>query len=206
MRSFSKHNLINDELKMLPSGNLNWIDRIFYGFYKKVKLNYTLSIPASTYLRAEAFCEDVSELSEVNFDQRDLLSLLYDGFLYEVREMDDVEVTYTQLMMTHQIYCRKVPIKIKNNVSNDYKERFSSYLMIDEENKLQNLIQLEVSFERKKALRGEILLADMHELFPDHPFTFEKILEILMYDFIEEYKKGNHKDAMRKIVKSLTAD
>jgi len=183
--------------------NQSWFDRLFYRLYKNVNVEYTLSIPTPTYLRAEAFCEDVKELSDMLFDQRDLLSLLYDGFLYDVRKIDDVQQTYTFLMLTYEMYTRKVPIKLSNHDSDEYKNRFSSYLMANEEIKSSTYVRLEVSFTRRKALRGEILLADMDEMFPEHPFTLEKILEILLYDFIEEYKKGNHKEAMKKIIENL---
>ncbi|MEQ2529204.1 hypothetical protein WMO40_21245 [Bacillaceae bacterium CLA-AA-H227] len=203
MRSFSRNNLIQSELQSLPMKNQSWFDRLFYRLYKNVNVEYTLSIPTPTYLRAEAFCEDVKELSDMLFDQRDLLSLLYDGFLYDVRKIDDVQQTYTFLMLTYEMYTRKVPIKLSNHDSDEYKNRFSSYLMANEEIKSSTYVRLEVSFTRRKALRGEILLADMDEMFPEHPFTLEKILEILLYDFIEEYKKGNHKEAMKKIIENL---
>ncbi|WP_019156853.1 hypothetical protein [Robertmurraya massiliosenegalensis] len=200
MRSFSRHNLIQSELQSLSLKNPNnWFERLFYKLYKNTDVDYILSVPTSTYLRAEAFCEDVRELSEIYFDQSDLLSLLYDGFLHDVRQMDDVQKTYSFLMMTYDMYSQKVPVKILANSD----ERFHSYFMAAEENNLAS-VQLEVSFTRKKALRGEILLADMDESFPEHPFTLEKILEMLLYDFIEEYKKGNHKMAMRKIIDNLS--
>lgn len=206
MRTFSKHNLISNELGLLPMSKKNWAGRIIYSLYKKTNVEYTLSLPAPIYLRAEAFCEDICELGETFFDQRDLLIVLYDSFLYQVRKDDDVEVTYTQLMMLYELYTNKVPVKISRNDEDTHRDRFPSYRLLSEEKDLNNLVELEVSFERKHALRGEILLADMEVLFPDHPFTLEKLLEMLLFDFIEEYRKGNHKSAMKSILQNLKSN
>lgn len=202
MKIFSSHHLLQSELKSLPLMNHGWFDRVLYKLFKNIDVEYTLSIPTSTYLRAEAFCDDVVEISELYFDQRDLLSLLYDGFLHDVRKIDDVQQTYAFLSMAYDLYTRKTPVKISNLNNHPDKDRFPSFLMKNEEI-YENYISLSIKLTRKKALRGEILLADMDELFPDHPFTLEKILQILLCDFIEEYKKGNHKNVMKKIIKNL---
>lgn len=204
MRSFSKHNLIQQELSLLSDKSKNWLDRMFNYFYKTVQVQYQIKTPTSTYLRMEVFCEDVSDISEVHFTQRDLLSLLYDDFLRYAKKTDDVEVIYTQLMMKYQAFVQRTPILKQKNSKKQDDDRFPSYLFLDDEQEHLNVIEMQISFDRKKALRGEIILADMDEQFPDHPFTLEKILEMLLYDFIEEYRKGNHKMIMKKIVENLT--
>jgi hypothetical protein len=200
MRAYSKHRLIQQEIGMISNTGRNWMDRLLCSLQKSFKVNYKIAVPASTYLRMEVFCEDVSSLSEVNFNKRDLLSLLYDDFIIYVRKTDDIETIYTQLMMKYQIYTQRVPTLKPSKVKD---ERFRSYLYTDELKENRNLIEIVVSFERKSALRGEIVLADMDEQFPDHPFTLEKILEMLLFDFIEEYRQGNHKEVLKKVVKNL---
>ncbi|MDP4087549.1 MAG: hypothetical protein Q8934_23585 [Bacillota bacterium] len=206
MRSYSRHKLIEDELNRLPTGRSSWIEKMVYRINKRVKVDYTISVPATVFLRILAFCDDVSELSELIFTPADLLDLLYDDFLMFTRRTDDVEVIHTQLMMKWNGTVKRFPTKVKSTNEKEGKSRFSSYIMVEEqEEKRENgkTINLQVSFVRKKALRGEIVFSDMSEQFPDHPFTLEKLLEILLCDFIEEYKKGNHKEVLTRIVKNL---
>jgi hypothetical protein len=44
--------------------------------------------------------------------------------------------------------------------------------------------------KRKDVLRGEVMLSDIAQVFPNHHFTLERVLEILLIDFIVKYSKG----------------
>ncbi|MEH7510754.1 hypothetical protein V7159_24240, partial [Priestia megaterium] len=67
----------------------------------------------------------------------------------------------------------------------------------------KNMEELKVKFRRKLILRGEILLADLESVFPDHGFMLENVLELLYCDFINNWRKGNNTKAMKDILKVL---
>ena len=56
---------------------------------------------------------------------------------------------------------------------------------------------------KKFVLRGEILLADMEEVWPDHGFTMERIFELLYIDFIDQYRKGKSASVVERVLKLL---
>ena len=70
--------------------------------------------------------------------------------------------------------------------------------------KSQNLVmnQIEFRIKRSLALRLEVLLADIAELYPDSKFSIENVLEIIYCDFIEAYKNGNLKNVVEKIIEN----
>lgn len=51
-----------------------------------------------------------------------------------------------------------------------------------------------VRLKRKQALRGEVMLSDIATVYPHHPFTLERVLEILLIDFITKYERGEAKN------------
>lgn len=62
--------------------------------------------------------------------------------------------------------------------------------------------QIEFRIKRSLALRLEVLLADIAELYPDSKFSIENVLEIIYCDFIEAYKNGNLKNVVEKIIEN----
>lgn len=54
---------------------------------------------------------------------------------------------------------------------------------------------------REEALRGEHLCFDLEEVDTNHHFTLESLLSIVFTDFVEQYRKGNVKNATKKILK-----
>jgi hypothetical protein len=55
---------------------------------------------------------------------------------------------------------------------------------------------------RKYALRGEVLLADMEEVQPEHGYTL-KVFELLYIDFIDKFRKGDHAGVVEDILRLL---
>lgn len=44
-----------------------------------------------------------------------------------------------------------------------------------------------IKMDRKLVLRGEVFLDDMKNLFPKHEYTVEKVLELLLVDYMNDY-------------------
>ena len=62
---------------------------------------------------------------------------------------------------------------------------------------------LQLRMRRKFALRGEVLLADMEEVQPQHGYTLEKVFELLYVDFIDKFRKGDNASAIKNILALL---
>lgn len=195
MSKYSEANLLNDELNYQPGRN-DFIGRLLHKMIKSGNVFLTIQIPVSTYLRAEIFCEDIMDLAdeEVLFTQKDLMNLLYQDFLMYAKRNPDIRTIHAMLVNLEQNSGRKM--KLSN------KEGGSVYQVTYAEDK-SNLHQLRVDFKRKLGLRGEVLLADMSEEFPNHGFTVEKILEFLYCDFINKFRKGDNSEAVKLILKMI---
>ncbi|MGG0844969.1 hypothetical protein [Peribacillus simplex] len=57
----------------------------------------SIEVPLNSYLSAEVFCEDIQDITETPFDQRDLLTLLYEDFLYEAKINPDLKKIFKVL-------------------------------------------------------------------------------------------------------------
>jgi hypothetical protein len=191
MRTFSQLDLIGKELYKLTQKQSNRsivdsaIDWILNYDSKYVSLE--ISIKTIVLVRSQAFCYDLNELAEEEnekFTPGDLLSILYLDFLNFVRRSKSLPTVHSWLLAKDisglKVVDEKGNIKVLDDNADSTKIKFK--------------------LDRQAALRGEHLLLDLQELFPDHHFTLELILEILFTDFIKEYPKGNINSILQKIL------
>ncbi|WP_273848306.1 hypothetical protein [Halalkalibacter alkalisediminis] len=188
MRAFSERNLIGQELK--PS---SFMTRIFIPMNTELRL----MVPRDIYFRAQVLCEDVYELTENRFKLGNLVEMLWEDFLDYVRRKQDIKATY-QLLLEYDQGTPNVRLK-------KYDEKNIEEVPLYPVRKPSIDDEVEVFYskmKRKDALRGEVMLSDIAQLFPNHHFTLERVLEILLIDFIVKYSKGE----AQKIVKEFLDD
>ncbi|UOE78404.1 hypothetical protein [Parageobacillus thermoglucosidasius] len=182
-------NVYKQELELLAEQPKDWKERLKHAVYKRIlraeTLVYTFTVPASYYLRGEMLCEDVSELGEMNYTQQDLIQLLVNDFIRNVRRISDPQHIYQKLLLRD-----RRPVKI------------NSKRMKPDSGEMSNVVEVEFRIKRSLALRLEVLLADIAELHPDARFSVEDVLEIIYCDFIEAYKNGNLKNVVEKIIEN----
>jgi hypothetical protein len=156
--------------------------------YSGKNIHLKIYLPYEIHLRAEVFCDDIRELSEESFTQNDLLGILYEDFLRENRAKESLFNLYRRL----NVHEKKSP-SIKG-----------LYINEDEQEELyENVYEVTMRIKRKEALRGEVLLSDLSNFYPEHPFTLEMVLETIYIDFIEDIKKdGSHK-AVKELLKRM---
>ena len=144
-----------------------------------------LLLPGDIFLRAKVLCDDVADLTEGRFRLEQLIEILWSDFINHVRKKQNPKNMYRLLMEydqgTPNIRLKKYDIKgieevplypIRKKATDDEIEYFF-YKM-----------------NRKSALRGEIMLSDISTVYPQHPFTLERVLEIILIDFMVKYQKG----------------
>jgi hypothetical protein len=192
MQKYSSANLLEEELSFI--GEKDFLSKILYNITKTSSIILTINVPIPLYLRAEVFCEDVMELSEMRFNQNDLMNLLYNDFLLFAKKNPE-PIALFHLLTSLESEAGKKSCLEQQQSGNVFK-----LIHREQEQKVQTL---QLKFRRKHALRGEILLADMEEVQPGHRFTLEKVLTLLYCDFVDKFRKGNNTEAINAIISSL---
>jgi hypothetical protein len=150
-----------------------------------------LMLPRDIYFRAQVLCEDVYELTENRFKLGDLVEMLWEDFIDYVRRKQDIKATYKLLLE----YDQGTPnVRLKK-----YDEKNIDEVPLYPVRKKPVDDEIETFFcrmKRKEALRGEVMLSDIAQVFPNHHFTLERVLEILLIDFIVKYSKGEAKEML----------
>ncbi|WP_066415233.1 hypothetical protein [Sutcliffiella cohnii] len=185
-QQYSRLDLIGEELMKLQDKKIT--DKIISFLINTSKYVYVkLDIPADLYVRANVLCDDIETLSEEEFDQNRLLSILYDDFLRENRMKEALFQLYQRLT----VHDRRAPsIKGLYEIHNQRIENDEYY-------------ELTVRIKRKEALRGEVLLSDLSNVYPKHPYTLEMVLETIYIDFLNDIKKGGNYKAVKELLKRM---
>lgn len=171
------------------------MDRILNSINKVIGnssvVKYSILIPSSDYWRGELFCEDMQVLSDgYNFTQADLLDILFQDFLINVRLLSNPIGIYNYLKSIDS----RPPII-----------RYNGEEVIMDLPRAQTM-EIECYINRKDAVRAEVFLSDLAELFPDDPLSVQDILQIRYCYFIKEYKMGNMKEVIPSIMKHLNIE
>ncbi|MFD4819627.1 hypothetical protein [Peribacillus butanolivorans] len=194
MGKYSQANLIDEELSLI--GSTNFIGKMLHKMNKSSIILLSVEVPLNSYLRAEVFCEDIQDITETPFDQRTLLTLLYEDFLYEAKINPDLKKIFKVLTRLEHESGKTAVLEKKTD---------SIFKLIHKEQHME-LKSLDVRMRRKYALRGEIILADMEDAHPNHGYTIERVLELLYMDFIDAFRKGNNTEVIQKIIKLLDVE
>ncbi|MGE6756004.1 hypothetical protein ACQKFO_21620 [Rossellomorea sp. NPDC071047] len=168
-----------------------FLSGLFNKFFSNVGEKYKITIPASIILRAELFCDDVTQESGIHFTFHDLMEILLEDFLRSIRRNPDPTQIYQGLKARDQ---RPPSINSYQEEESEYDARMS--------NKSKR-VNIPITLDRRKSLKFEVFLADLEEIYPESPFYVEDVLEILLCDFIHCYKNGLLGQAFNEIVKMI---
>jgi hypothetical protein len=198
--------LINEETSFNHPNSI--FGRAFHKMLKQTSVSVELMIPSPIYFRGEIFCEDIEELSEQSFTHSDLLNLLYHDFLIYVQKNHNLEQMYNLLSEREQRISSPLVQQKKIELIHEGEKSLLSLPSIRQKSpsKHPKVKVLQYQLKRKLALRGEVFLSDLAEVYPEHPFTLERVLEIIYIDFIEKFKKGENKEAIVNILAYLNSD
>lgn len=181
-----------DDLSYTPQ---TLFEKLFYNLSRKISLTsnlkYTFSIPVSDFLRGEVFCNDVSEAMESDFNQRDLISILLDDFLYQAKRRSNPYDLYHSLNE-----------KSGQEIHVHCYDKSSEVFVANKDT--QRIKKIECMIKRSEALRLEVMLSDITDLRPDTVYTVEDVLRILYCDFILKYKTGKLSNVLENIIKRLS--
>ncbi|EJW14323.1 hypothetical protein PAV_14c00160 [Paenibacillus alvei DSM 29] len=138
------------------------------------------------YLRAEVFLEDIVSVAgddSIYLTIPELVCLLYEDFLFEIRNSFDVESIIINLSNKRLEHFRKVD-------SNNIKLRCK-------------WVSYSISMKRPLALRGEVFLHDLAMSSGEFEMSLDELLSILFMDFMAEVRKGNQRGLIKKIISRM---
>ncbi|MDC3424239.1 hypothetical protein NC797_06920 [Aquibacillus sp. 3ASR75-11] len=185
-RTYSQLELLNSEIERIES--TRFVDRLFYVLTKTKKVVLKINIPSRSLFRVNILCEDVTIVGEFEekFTLSELTDILFKDFLDEVRKNENFDALYNRL----KVRSKKKPTIRHNDCEYE----------IEQEGICQ---EVKISIERSAALRGEVLLSDLTNIYPNHMFQLESLLELILLDFLIEYSKGNTRNVVSTIINKL---
>uniref|UniRef100_A0A1S2MFX2 Uncharacterized protein n=2 Tax=Anaerobacillus isosaccharinicus TaxID=1532552 RepID=A0A1S2MFX2_9BACI len=194
MKAYSKKNLLQKSTDMKTT----WLNIINYS-----SVFLDLTIPKSTYFRMKILCEDISELSGSIFPQQKMLDLLWYDFINQIKRVPNFNLIYDMLLEREtktMVTTREVIQERKNTFTFFENEQ----LVVQKAIKTNESMNFTYRINRKQALRGEVFVADMSQVQPNHHITLERVLEIIYCDFIEKYKQGDAEKIVGEIVEAIS--
>ena len=193
MKQYSSANLLKEELDIVTDND--FFSKFLSKLTKTSTIHLKIEVPVNLYLRGEIICDDVSELSEMDFDQEDLMYLLFNDFLLFAKKNPD-PVTIYKLLTSLEREAGKEAVLEKQSQGNVFSLTYKS--------NRNTMKTIQTRFRRKLALRGEVLLADLEEAQPEHGYTLEALLALLYCDFVDRLRKGSNPEVINTIVSSIT--
>ena len=139
-------------------------------------------LPVPVYVRGKAFCEDIQEISEMEFTQASLINLLYHDWLLFAKRTNNLMALYNLL------------------TSLEPKEKTKKSPLYTVEGGTPRK-RLHVQVKRRQLLRGELLLSDLEGKVPKHGYTIERIFELLYMNFMKKHEQGG--EVVQEILKLL---
>lgn len=190
---FSKVDVLYKEKWLLANRkgaeSMTMIGRLFNSIINPRNPKYTFCfyVPQYLYIRSAAFCDIIAEKTEKHFDIGDLARVLFEDFLEYYKRKNDIHLMYKQLMARN---LSPASVKYYNT------DQAHPGVLFEE---VRGFEIVETRLEHKAALLGEFILRDMLEIYQDHNFTLEAILEIVFCNFIDDYRKTLIKNPVGKI-------
>lgn len=202
MRKYSRLDLLNNAA-IDHRGSL--MHRLFESRYARL----TITVPLYDLKRAKVFVGTINEIIADETDDiytvEDLLNLLFLDFLRQIdrgMNLDTLakwinsvkkEENGTELSINHYLDEKK-EINIE-----DLRHHFKRKNTMKEDS-----ANISVKIEKQHVLKGEVLLHDLQELYPDIQLDVEEFLTLRFKDIVAQIKCGNYQ-ILKNIVDILTS-
>lgn len=157
-----------------------------------------IDLPEYEVLRSQIFLEDLSEQLEdgIELSIVDLLSLLLKDFLYVASTTTKMENLKDSLLEKKQQFLAKTErVEEFVEVSPGH-----STLRVRDKPRRVRYYTLELTIPRKTALRLEIVLYDLEQLFKSFQMSLEELISIVFLEFVHYLKIGKQKDMVKRFI------
>jgi hypothetical protein len=157
----------------------------------------TLRLPEHEVLRAELFIEDVAEQLDENMDLTiiDLLALLLKDFL-QLAASSKIEVLKNSLIE------KKREFLLKTERVEEFVEVAPGHssLRIREKARRTRYCEVELQIPRKTALRLEVILYDLEQMYKPFQMSVEDLIMIVFMEFVNLLRVGKQKDVVKRFI------
>lgn len=153
-----------------------------------------IKVPTLTYLRTETYCEILSDIMDDTFESKHFLSVIYKDFIYKFFRYHQHKKTHELIQNYQYIHS---PLLI-----NDY-QAGKEYVIHDERSFKKECVHLRL--KKHMALKGELLLAEIDEMFGTS-INLEKLIEIVWMDYVEGSMKMSEKKMITEFLKMINEE
>lgn len=178
--SYSQWNVLQDEMEGEASSG--FLGKIWHKTKQSSSLLLDIYLPVPVYVRGKAFCEDIQEISEMEFTQASLINLLYHDWLLFAKRTNNLMALYNLL------------------TSLEPREKVKKTTFYTGEGGTPKK-RLHVQVKRRQILRGELLLSDLEGKVPKHGYTIERIFELLYINFMKKHEQGG--EVVKEVLRLL---
>lgn len=159
---YSKYDVMTKEIQLMSE--LNWWERTKIQLSLKDKYSFEVKMLKIYLFRMNIIIEDMEE-EDCECTASDLAEILIEDFLDHIRSKNSMEQLY-QILESKKHYVEQELHFDEND------ERYGS---------------IKVKIDRKTLRRVEVFFSDMAHSFPTHGYTADKLINILMCDYMKHY-------------------
>lgn len=201
MKKYSRFDLLSSSI-MDNSGGL--IHRLFDSRYARLNVKVT----KHHLKRAQVFVGTINEIIEDETDViltvEKLTEMLYVDFLRSVNGGTTLEMLAKWIRSVQVEEHQEQELSIHHYLS-EKKELDIEALKRQVKNrgrKVADYTYISVKIEKHQVLKGEVLLHDLNEIYPDMQLDVEEFLELRFKDIILQIKSGNY-EILKNIVERI---
>jgi hypothetical protein len=204
-KSYSSLNLLKERL----SGFSDTKGLFSYLFTNKKYL--TVSMPYYDFIRGKVFIGDLRDNFDdvpLQFSLNDLIFLLYDDFLTQIKKGAKNEQIAHYLIIGQKTHFQKT--KIEKRVMKHITKNLLEFetIEVEEQEEVEEIQRedrktayLTIRMRQSEVLRAEVLIHDLEPFLKGTEISVEQVISIIYLDFIEKVKsEGNSLKVQKSIL------
>ncbi|KZE67997.1 hypothetical protein AWM68_17655 [Fictibacillus phosphorivorans] len=203
IKSYSGLNLLQKHLKGISE------TKGFLSYFLSSHRYLNIQMPYYDYLRGKIFINDLRDnhVDSVpyNFDINDLIWMLYQDFLNQVKKGAQNDQIAAYLVGGKQRYFKKQ--KKAKKVMKPLTEHVFTFEIVDEEVEENTdsednakTAYLDIRISESELLRGEVLIHDLTAYLKGVEVSIEEVVTIVYLDFIENVKSNGNSVKVQKSI------
>lgn len=158
---YSKYDVMTKEIQLMSA--LKFWERMKIQMSLKEKYTFEVKMLKIYLFRMSIVIEDMEE-ENYECTSSDLAEILIEDFLEHIRSKNSMEQLY-QILESKRYH-------VEDNFLYDDEDKFST---------------IHIQIDRRTLRRIEVFFSDMAHSFPTHGYTAEKLINILMCDYMKYY-------------------
>ncbi|MCM3130621.1 MULTISPECIES: hypothetical protein [unclassified Paenibacillus] len=194
-----KYSLIRSELDSLQSrSNIKGIlSTILTLPSRSTAVFMKIDLPEYEVLRAQVFLEDIADKLEDDaaLSIVDLIALLLKDFLHvtTTTKMEDLKTSLLEMKKKYLSKTETIEELVELSPGR-------SSLQLKEKPRRVKYYTLELTVPRKTALRLEIVLYDLEQMFKSFKIGMDELVAIVFLEFVHHLKIGKQKDMIKRFI------